>query len=84
MADPAAKGRGVGRVLGEAVIARARETGYRAIQFNAVVETNARALHVWQGLGFEILTTIPEAFEHPEQGYVGLCVMYRRLSADSD
>lgn len=79
MADPAGAGRGVGRALGEAVIARATAAGYRAIQFNAVVETNARALHLWRSLGFEVLATIPEGFAHPEYGYVGLCVMYRRL-----
>lgn len=79
MADPGAAGRGVGRALGEAVVARARAAGYRAIQFNAVVETNVRALHLWRSLGFEVLATIPEAFAHPEHGYVGLCVMYRRL-----
>lgn len=79
MVDPAASGRGVGRALGAAVVSRACEAGYRAIQFNAVVETNARALGLWRSLGFETLTTIPEAFHHPEHGYVGLCVMYRRL-----
>jgi L-amino acid N-acyltransferase YncA len=79
MADPAQAGRGVGRALGEAVIARAAAAGYRAMQFNAVVETNVRALHLWRSLGFEVLATIPEAFAHPEYGYVGLCVMYRRL-----
>ncbi len=79
MADPAASGRGVGRALGAVVVSRAREAGYRAIQFNAVVETNARALGLWRSLGFETLTTIPESFHHPEHGYVGLCVMYRRL-----
>jgi ribosomal protein S18 acetylase RimI-like enzyme len=49
------------------------------MQFNAVVETNGRAVALWRSLGFEVLTTIPEAFDHPELGYVGLHVMYRRL-----
>jgi hypothetical protein len=34
---------------------------------------------LWRSLGFDILTTIPEAFRHPTAGYVGLHVMYRRL-----
>jgi L-amino acid N-acyltransferase YncA len=33
-------GRGVGRALGQHVIAQARADGYRAMQFNAVAETN--------------------------------------------
>jgi GNAT superfamily N-acetyltransferase len=76
MVDPAAQGRGVGRALGEHVVAWAREAGYRAIQFNAVVETNTGAVHLWQSLGFRILTTVPRAFDHAEHGYVGLHVMY--------
>ena len=49
------------------------------MQFNAVVETNASAVHLWQSVGFEILTTVPEAFDHPVHGLVGLHVMYQRL-----
>jgi len=79
MVDPAAQGRGVGRALGEHVVAWAREAGYRAIQFNAVVETNTGAVRLWQSLGFRILTTVPGAFDHPEHGYVGLHVMYLEL-----
>jgi L-amino acid N-acyltransferase YncA len=70
---------GVGRALAEHVIDAARQTGYLAMQFNAVVATNTRAVSLWQSLGFEILTTIPDAFRHPTDGYVGLHVMYRRL-----
>jgi GNAT superfamily N-acetyltransferase len=79
MVDPAAQGRGVGRALGEHVVAWARENGYRSIQFNAVVETNTGAVRLWQSLGFEILTTVPEAFDHAEHGLVGLHVMLLRL-----
>jgi L-amino acid N-acyltransferase YncA len=81
MVDPAAQGRGVGRALGEHVVAWAREAGYRAIQFNAVVETNTGAVRLWQSLGFRILATVPEAFDHPEHGYVGLHVMHLDLGS---
>lgn len=79
MVDPTYSGRGVGRTLGEHVIAQARADGYRAIQFNAVVETNTRAVGLWRSLGFEVLTTVPEAFHHPRDGYVGLNIMYLPL-----
>jgi L-amino acid N-acyltransferase YncA len=77
MVDRARAGRGTGRALGEEVIEWARRSGFRAIQFNAVVETNERAVRLWRSLGFEVVGTAPEAFEHPEHGYVGLLTMHR-------
>jgi GNAT superfamily N-acetyltransferase len=79
MVDPAHAGRGVGRALGVYLIDWARREGYHGIQFNAVVETNVAAVHLWQALGFRILATVPEAFDHPTNGLVGLHVMYQKL-----
>jgi GNAT superfamily N-acetyltransferase len=79
MVDPQRAGRGVGRALGEHVLAWARGQGYRAMQFNAVVETNTRAVALWQSLGFQLLATVPDAFHHPVHGYVGLHLMHRHL-----
>ncbi|WP_034273979.1 GNAT family N-acetyltransferase [Haloechinothrix halophila] len=79
LVDPDHGGKGIGRRLAEYTIKQASADGYRAMQFNAVVETNTRAVELWRSLGFTILTTVPEAFHHPEKGYVGLHVMYRRL-----
>jgi GNAT superfamily N-acetyltransferase len=79
MVDPAHAGKGVGRTLGAAVLDRARADGYRAMQFNAVVETNTGAVRLWRSLGFTVLTTVPQAFRHPTKGYVGLHVMWRSL-----
>jgi GNAT superfamily N-acetyltransferase len=79
MVDPAYAGRGVGRALGEHVLAWARGQGYLAMQFNAVVETNTAAVALWRSLGFETLATVPGAFHHPVHGYVGLHIMHRHL-----
>lgn len=79
MVSPDARGRGVGRRLAEYVVAWHRGHGYRGIQFNAVVETNIPAVALWQTLGFEIIGTVPEAFRHPTEGYVGLHVMFLAL-----
>lgn len=76
---PARRHEGVGRALGRYVLAQARTDGYRAMQFNAVVVTNAPAIRLWRSLGFEVLATVPEAFRHPEHGYVGLHIMHRVL-----
>jgi len=79
MVTSSARGRGVGRALGEWVIAWAREHGYAAMQFNAVVETNTVAVKLWQDLGFTIIGTVPETFDSRAHGRVGLHVMHRRL-----
>ncbi|EFQ83850.1 acetyltransferase, GNAT family [Aeromicrobium marinum DSM 15272] len=76
---PGAGGQGVGRALGEHVVRAARADGFAALQFNAVVETNTAAVALWTSLGFAIIGTVPEAFEHPRHGRVGLHVMHRPL-----
>jgi len=82
MVDPAARGQGVGRALGNYLVEWASSCGYRGIQFNAVVETNATAVHLWQELGFSIIGTVPEAYDHADHGLVGLHVMYRSLDGE--
>jgi L-amino acid N-acyltransferase YncA len=79
MVDPAHAGRGVGRALCVEALRWAAEQGFRAMQFNAVVETNSRAVRLYESLGFEVVGTVPEAFRHPVHGYVGLHVMHRPL-----
>lgn len=74
--DPGKRGRGAGRRLAQDTLDRARAEGYRAMQFNAVVQTNERAVALWKSLGFQLLATVPEAFRHPTQGFVGLHIMY--------
>ncbi len=78
--DPACWRRGVGRALTEDMLQWARTAGFRGLQFNAVVESNQRAVRLYRSLGFEILGTVPEGFWHPADEYVGLHVMYRRLA----
>jgi GNAT superfamily N-acetyltransferase len=79
MVDPTVAGRGVGRHLAEAVLQRARDAGYEAMQFNAVVATNDRAVRLWRSMGFEVVGRVPEGFRHARHGLVDLLLMHRRL-----
>jgi GNAT superfamily N-acetyltransferase len=79
LVDPARQGQGTGRALAEYTLDWCRQAGFASIQFNAVVETNAPAVHLWQSLGFQIIGTVPASFDHPEHGLVGLHVMFRYL-----
>lgn len=76
---PTARGRGVGRRMGEHCLAEARRRGFRAMQFNYVVSTNETAVRLWQQLGFRIVGTLPGAFRHSQLGFVDTYVMYRTL-----
>lgn len=81
LVDPAHQGQGVGRALCNYVDTWARARGYLGIQFNAVVEVNHRAVQLWKSLGYEIIGTVPESFDHPRSGLVGLHIMFKRLGA---
>ena len=77
--DPAARGRSLARAMGAHSIAFAKEQGFKAIQFNFVVSTNTVAVALWKSLGFDVVGTLPGAFNHPRLGYVDALVMYQRL-----
>ncbi len=79
MVDPAGRGLGIGRAMGEHALGEARRLGYRAMQFNFVISTNEPAVHLWQQLGFRIVGTLPGAFRHARKGSVDAYVMYRSL-----
>lgn len=76
----AAQGRGIARQMCLHSLERAKERGFRAMQFNFVVSTNERAAKLWTSLGFKIVGRLPLAFEHPTLGLVDALVMYRQLS----
>ncbi|MDX3693643.1 GNAT family N-acetyltransferase [Streptomyces europaeiscabiei] len=78
MVDPDRAGQGIGRALAAHVLTEAEEQGFRGMVFNAVVETNP-AVRLWTSLGFTVLGTVPDAFEHPKDGRVGLHIMYKAL-----
>ncbi len=79
MVSSSARGRGVGRALGEYAVAWHREHGFSAIQFNAVVSTNTAAIALWHSLGFETVGTVPGAFRLPDDSCADLLVMWLDL-----
>jgi L-amino acid N-acyltransferase YncA len=72
-------GKGIGRAMGRHALEEARRAGYLAMQFNFVASTNARAVALWQSLGFAIVGTVPQAFRHRRLGLVDVHVMHRFL-----
>lgn len=76
---PEARGRGVARAMLAHSLDEAPRQGYRAMQYNFVVETNVRAIATWTKAGFEVIGRLPGAFHHPTEGYVDALILYRSL-----
>lgn len=75
----AARGKGVGRAMGEFSLKEARHLGYSAMQFNLVIKKNESAVKLWKSLGFVVIGEIPDAFKHSKLGLVNAYMMYRKL-----
>ena len=78
--SPAARGQGLAAQMCLHSQDVARAMGYLAMQFNFVLASNAGAVRLWHRLGFATVGTIPNAFRHPDQGFVAAYVMYKALS----
>jgi GNAT superfamily N-acetyltransferase len=73
------QGRGVARAMCEHSLQFGKTQGFRAMQFNFVVSSNAAAVHLWAQCGFRVLARLPGAFFHPRLGYVDALVMWQDL-----
>lgn len=74
-----AQGRGLATRMCEHSQVAARTLGYKAMQFNLVLASNVGAVALWQKLGFNIVGTLPSAFDHPRLGMVDGHVMWKTL-----
>ena len=57
-------------------IAQAHRLGFRILQFNAVVKTNAGARHLYEKIGFKQLGVIPGGFRMKDGRYEDICPYY--------
>ncbi len=80
MVSPHCRGKGIARTLCEHSQRIAIELGYTAMQFNSVVSTNEVAVKLWQKLGYEIIGTIPKAYQHKRLGLVDSYIMHKHLT----
>lgn len=79
MVSSLCRGKGIATILCKHSQEQALKLGYKAMQFNFVVSTNTIAVQLWEKLGFNIVGTLPKAFNHPTKGYVDSFVMYKWL-----
>ena len=74
-----ARGRHIGEMLVKDCLRTGRELGFRVLQFNAVVESNVHARHLYERLGFVQLGTIPGGFRMKDGHYENICPYYHEL-----
>ena len=75
----ACRGQHIGEKLVLDCLDKAKELGFRVLQFNAVVESNIHARHLYERLGFVQLGTIPGGFRMKDGHYENICPYYRVL-----
>ncbi len=77
--DSVCRGKHIGEMLVEDCLVRAKNAGFRLMQFNAVVESNIHARHLYERLGFVLLGTIPNGFMMKDGSYQNICLYYHTL-----
>ena len=74
-----ARGKHIGEQLVLDCLKKGKELGFRVLQFNAVVESNTHARHLYERLGFTQLGTIPGGFRMKDGHYENICPYYHEL-----
>ncbi len=77
--DAASRGQHIGERLVLDCLGKAKELGFQVLQFNAVVESNTHARHLYERLGFVQLGTIPGGFRMKDGHYENICPYYHVL-----
>lgn len=73
------RGQQIGQKLVIHSMEKAKKLGFRILQFNAVVKSNAAALHLYKKLGFIQLGLIPGGFLRKDGSYEDIIPHYRVL-----
>ena len=74
-----ARGKHIGEQLVIDCMKKGKELGFKILQFNAVVESNIHARHLYERLGFKQLGTIPMGFRMKDGHYENICPYYHLL-----
>lgn len=77
--DSRYRGRHIGEKLVTDCLNKAKELGFKILQFNAVVESNIPARRLYERLGFVQLGTIPGGFRTKDGKYENICPYYHLL-----
>ena len=74
-----ARGKHIGQKLVLDSMEKAKELDFLILQFNAVVEDNFSARHLYEKLGFKKLGVIPKGFRLDNDEFANICPYYIEL-----
>lgn len=77
--DPDFRGKHIGEKLVLDCLAQAKKLGFGILQFNAVVENNVHARHLYERLGFVQIGTVPKGFRMKDGSFENICLYYHEL-----
>lgn len=73
------RGEHIGEKLVTDCLTQAKQHGFRILQFNAVVENNLHARHLYERLGFVEIGVVPKGFRMKDGTYQNICLYYYEL-----
>ncbi len=73
------RGKHIGEKLVLDCLAQAKKLGFSILQFNAVVECNVHARHLYERLGFIQIGTVPKGFCMKDGSFENICLYYHEL-----
>ncbi len=77
--DVKKRGEHIGELLVKDCLLKAKEHGFRLLQFNAVVENNIHARHLYERLGFTTIGTVPNGFHMKDGSYQNIVLYYHEV-----
>lgn len=77
--DSGCRGMHIGEKLVMDCLAQAKRLGFGILQFNAVVECNIHARHLYERLGFVQIGTVPKGFRMKDGSFENICLYYHEL-----
>lgn len=75
----ACRGKHIGEKLVRDCLEKAKRFGFSLMQFNAVVESNVHARHLYERLGFVGLGTVPAGFRMKDGHFENIYLYYHTL-----
>ncbi len=77
--DGSCRGKHIGEKLVLDCLEQAKALGFGILQFNAVVEDNIHARHLYERLGFTEIGTVPKGFRMKDGSFQNICLYYHEL-----